>query len=83
MIRTELMREVNAERDGVEIWLFSSLETLLYYLSAFILSLSVFPLSDVRCLKGKDKLEDESLTQMEGSLANCTCRSLSSHPSSV
>jgi len=47
MIRTELMREVDAERDGFEMWLCSSLETLLYYLAAFILSLFFFFLSQM------------------------------------
>ena len=78
------MREVDAERDGFEMWPCSSLETLLYYRAAFILSLSFFfSLSDVRCLKGKDKLEGESVTQMERSVANCTWRNLSSQLSSV
>ena len=49
---------------------------------SFCLSL-FFSLSDVRCLKGKDKLEGESVTQMERSVANCTWRSLSSQLSSV
>lgn len=67
MIRAELKREVvRGVAFGFDCFLYSKL---------FVIYISPFFPSDVRCLKGKDNLGGEGIRQRERSMAKCTYRS--------